>query len=80
MGVLKLSKTSHNISPELGDKVAGDDPIIQHSLASLSKDIDLAYQTYNEGNFEFSNGLLKSPCDIVFAVTLEQILDPSLRG
>ena len=26
VGVLKLSKTSHNIEPELGDEVAGDDP------------------------------------------------------
>lgn len=80
VGVLKLSKTSHNISPELGDKVAGDDPIIQHSLASLSKDIDLAYQTYNEGNFEFSNGLLKESLRHCFRCHTRANIGPEFKG
>lgn len=53
-------KTAHGITPKMGEKFLGDDPMVQFSLDKLSADVTRANRALEAGQVKYAKGVMKN--------------------
>lgn len=56
----EFASSSHKISPEMGKKILGDDPLVAFSLGHLHADLQRASHAFDAGQFEYARGVAKA--------------------
>src|ERR1044072_2327727 len=65
--VLKdFSEHAHKITPKMGEKLLGDDPLVSFSLQNLESDLKRDYQAFELNQLEYSRAVVKSSMNHCF--------------
>lgn len=59
-GLKKMASQAHAISPEMGEKYFGSDPLAAYSLQSMQEDLTQASEAYSVGRVEYSRSVAKA--------------------
>lgn len=59
-GLKEIASQAHAISPEMGEKYFGTDPLAAFSLSSLQSDLSQASEAFNLGRVEYSRSVAKA--------------------
>lgn len=62
----QFSQAANHIKPEAGKKFIGDNLFLEHSLGSLSADLNRAVQSFDSGQYEYSRSVAKSSLNYCF--------------
>lgn len=61
-----FSEHVHKITPQMGQRVFGDDPMVSFSLSSLEGDLKRSYQAFELNQLEYSRAVAKSSLNHCF--------------
>ncbi len=62
----EFAATAEHVKPEMGQKILGDDLLVQSALSSLSEDLNRAVRSFNSGQFEYSRSVAKASLSYCF--------------
>lgn len=61
-----FSENAHKISPKMGEKILGEDPMVKYSLDNLGSDLRRSYRAYEAERFDYSRLMARSALNNCF--------------